>query len=427
MRKPNRKPLIFLIFKALTLAFLVTGCSSLKRTLNQQMDHASFQHSLRGLVVVDANTGEEIYTVNGDIYFTPASNTKIVTFYTGLQLLPKNIPSFRYVVANDTVFFEGSGDPTWLHPFFKDSTAIRWLQKQGNLALFTKNHQEDRYGPGWAWEDYDTYFSPEKSTLPLYGNVVTVFNNEGLEVSPANFKNHITLKDTTIHREEFHNRFYISPTEQDTLEIPFMTSDTLTKELLESALGRKITLSDHFPEGKKQVIYGVETDSIYKRMLFASDNFLAEQLLLAASAMVSDTLSTQKAIDYMLDNDLKDLAQQPRWVDGSGLSRYNLFTPRSFVHILQKMHNQLPEERLFAIFPMWGPDHTVEKWEDPTTEPFLFAKSGSVGNNYNLSGYIKTKSGKLLIFSFMNNHFRVPSQVIREQMYTTLKHLYFNY
>ena len=158
------------------------------------MDHDSFQHSLHGLVVVDANTGEEIYAVNGDIYFTPASNTKIVTFYTGLQLLPKNIPSFRYVVANDTVFFEGSGDPTWLHPFFKDSTAIRWLQKQGNLALFTKNHQEDRYGPGWAWEDYDTYFSPEKSTLPLYGNVVTVFNNEGLEVSPANFKNHITLK-----------------------------------------------------------------------------------------------------------------------------------------------------------------------------------------------------------------------------------------
>ena len=427
MRKPNRKPLIFLIFKALTLVFLVTGCSSLKRTLNQQMDQASLQHSLHGLVVVDANTGEEIYAVNGDIYFTPASNTKIVTFYTGLQLLPKNIPSFRYVVANDTVFFEGSGDPTWLHPFFKDSTAIRWLQKQGNLALFTKNHQEDRYGPGWAWEDYDTYFSPEKSTLPLYGNVVTVFNNEGLEVSPANFKNHITLKDTTIPREEFHNRFYISPTEQDTLEIPFMTSDTLTKELLESALGRKITLSDYFPEGKKQVIYGVETDSIYKRMLFASDNFLAEQLLLAASGMVSDTLSTQKAIDYMLDNDLKDLAQQPRWVDGSGLSRYNLFTPRSFVHILQKLHNELPKERLFAIFPMWGPDYTVEKWEDPTTEPFLFAKSGSVGNNYNLSGYIKTKSGKLLIFSFMNNHFRVPSQVIREQMYTTLKHLYQHY
>lgn len=119
MRKPNQKPLIFLIFKALTLVFLITGCSSLKRTLNQRMDHASFQHSLHGLVVVDANTGEEIYAVNGDIYFTPASNTKIVTFYTGLQLLPKNIPSFRYVVANDTVFSRGRATPLGCTPFLR--------------------------------------------------------------------------------------------------------------------------------------------------------------------------------------------------------------------------------------------------------------------------------------------------------------------
>ena len=129
----------------------------------------------------------------------------------------------------------------------------------------------------------------------------------------------------------------------------------------------------------------------------------------------------------MLQNHLKDLEHQPRWVDGSGLSRYNLFTPRSFVQILQKLHNEVPEKRLFGIFPTWGPDSTVETWEDPTTEPFLFAKSGSVGNNYNLSGYLKTKSGKLLIFSFMNNHFRIPSSEIRETMYTTLKNIYENY
>ena len=191
--------------------------------------------------------------------------------------------------------------------------------------------------------------------------------------------------------------------------------------------GKEIFLTQQFPDGKKQTLYGMETDSIYKRMLLKSDNFLAEQLLLTASGMVSDTLSTTNAIDFMLDNHLNDLEHQPRWVDGSGLSRYNLFTPRSFVQILQKLYKETPEERLFSIFPMWGPDSTVEQWEDPTTEPFLFAKSGSVGNNYNLSGYVKAKSGKLLIFSFMNNHFRIPSSEIRATMYATLKHLYENY
>ncbi len=417
-------PLIYSTFLAI---FLLTGCGSIKKTINSEISSDHLKNSFHGLVVVDANSRKEVYNLNGDKYFTPASNTKIVTFYTSLNLLPKNIPTLKYLVANDTVFVEGTGDPSWLHPYFMDSTAINWLKNQRTIALYTKNHDEQRYGPGWAWEDYDTYFSPEKSTLPLYGNVATVSNNGALEVSPKYFEDQTMVKDTAIKRVEFKNQFYIAPMEQDTLEVPYMTSDSLTKKLLEIATGKEIFLTQHFPEGEKQTLYGIETDSIYKRMLLKSDNFLAEQLLLAASGMVSDTLSTQNAIDYMLDNHFNDLKQQPRWVDGSGLSRYNLFTPRSFVQILQKMYDEIAEERLFGIFPMWGPDNTVEQWEDPTTEPFLFAKSGSVGNNYNLSGYVKTKSGKLLIFSFMNNHFRVPSKEVRQTMYATLKNLHENY
>lgn len=427
MNQPQIKPIKLLFFSVLMISFLLTGCSSIKKTLNSKIGSNKLKNSFHGLVIIDANTKKEIYNHNGDKYFTPASNTKIVTFYTGVKLLPKNIPTLKYIVANDTLFIEGAGDPSWLHPYFQDSTAIDWLKNQETIALYTKNHSEPRYGPGWAWEDYDTYFSPEKSTLPLYGNVTTISNTNGLEVSPKTFADKIINKDTTLKREEFRNKFYVSSTEQDTLEIPFVTSDNLTKELLEIALGKNIVLTQHFPSGEKQTLYGIETDSIFKRMLFKSDNFLAEQLLMASSATLSDTLSTKKAIDFMLDNHLKDLEHQPRWVDGSGLSRYNLFTPRSFVQILQKLYEEIPEERLFGIFPMWGPNNTVEEWEDPTTEPFLFAKSGSVGNNYNLSGYVKTKSGKLLIFSFMNNHFRVSSSEIRETMYVTLKNLYENY
>lgn len=427
MQRPYRIYNKQLIIRCIISFFVLTGCSSVKKSIHSQISAQNLQNSFHGLVVIDADTQKEIYNLNGDKYFTPASNTKIVTLYTGIKLLPKNIPTLNYKIANDSIFVEGTGDPSWLHPYFNDSTAINWLKNQETIALYTQNHDERRYGPGWAWEDYDTYFSPEKSTLPLYGNVVTMSSVEGLKVSPEIFQNKTKEKDTTIQRIEFHNQFYIAPTEQDTLEVPYVTSDSLTKQLLAIATGKEVLLTDHFPEGEKQTLYGMETDSIYKRMLLKSDNFLAEQLLLTASGMVSDTLSTANAIDFMLDNHLNDLEHRPRWVDGSGLSRYNLFTPKSFVQILQKLYKEVPEERLFAIFPMWGPDSTVEQWEDPSTEPFLFAKSGSVGNNYNLSGFVKTKSGKLLIFSFMNNHFRVPSLEIRQTMYTTLKNLYENY
>ncbi|MDC6384758.1 D-alanyl-D-alanine carboxypeptidase [Flagellimonas taeanensis] len=418
-----QKPIYLLSF----LLALLASCSPTRRFVSGQLEKESLSHSFHGLVVVDAKSQKTLYDTNGDNYFTPASNTKIVTFYTGVKLLPKNIPTLRYATANDTLFIEGTGDPSWLHPHLKDSTAIHWLKNQGTIALYTKNSEELRFGPGWAWEDYDTYFSPEKTAIPLYGNVATISNTEQLEVSPSLFLDSTDVMENPFKRDELVNHFYIAPTEQDTLEVPFITSDSLTKQLLEKVLQTKIALVDHFPDTPKETLYGMETDSIYKQMLFKSDNFLAEQLLMASSSMLSDTLGTQRVITYMLEHDLANLAQQPRWVDGSGLSRYNLFTPRSFVQILQKLYKEVPEERLFGIFPMWGPTGTVEKWEDPNTEPFLFAKSGSFGNNYNLSGYIKTKKGRLLIFSFMNNHFKVPSSEIRKTMYSILKELHLNY
>ena len=162
MYQPQKTPHKSLIFNCFLVLFLLSGCTSIKKTIHANIRADKLQNSFHGLVIIDANTQKEIYNQNGNKYFTPASNTKIVTFYTRLKLLPKNIPTLNYKVANDTIFIEGTGDPSWLHPYFKDSTAINWLKNQETIALYTQNHDERRYGPGWAWEDYDTYFSPEK-------------------------------------------------------------------------------------------------------------------------------------------------------------------------------------------------------------------------------------------------------------------------
>ena len=417
----------YLIIKILLILLLNQGCSTLQRTLDSNLQNPIFLNSLHGLVVMDATTTETIFNHNGSTYFTPASNVKIATLYSSTQLIPKYIPSLKYLVNQDTLYIQGTGDPTWLHPYFQDTTSIAWLKKQKHIALYLNNTDEKRYGPGWAWEDFDTYFSPEKGPLPLYGNVVSIAHTDSLEIIPSYFKNQIYVQEHGQRRDEFFNRFYIAPIEEDTLEVPFITSQELTRKLLEQVLDKKITLAHEFPLGTKKIRYGMETDSIYRQMLLESDNFLAEQLLMLASSTLSDTLGTQRVITYMLENKLNDLEHEPRWVDGSGLSRYNLFTPKSMVQILQKLYAEIPEERLFGIIPMWDASGTVEKWQDPTTEPFIFAKSGSLGNNYNLSGYVLTKSGKLLIFSFMNNHFRVPTAQIRDEIYSTLKKLHEDY
>ncbi|MCL6265482.1 D-alanyl-D-alanine carboxypeptidase [Flagellimonas myxillae] len=408
--------------------FLLSGCSSSRFAhFKSKVNSEPLNSSFHGLVVLNAETQKEIYNHNGHRYFTPASNVKIVTLYTGIQLLPEQVPALKYVSQNDTLYFEGTGDPTFLHPFFKDSTALGLIQKHNVLYWHPNNATEDRYGPGWAWEDFDTYFSPEKSTLPLFGNVVTLSSSPEILVSPKFFKDDVEIVKQKFRRAEFENRFYLPPNIADTLEVPFVINDQVVTNLLSEVTGKDVHTVPQFPEAEKKVLYGAQMDSIYKRMMHRSDNFLAEQILLLASSTLSDTLGTKKAISHMLDGDLKDLHLPPRWVDGSGLSRYNLFTPNSLVQILQKLHRQVPEERLFQLFPMWDATGTVAEWNHTDVPPFIFAKSGSFGNHYNLSGYLKTKSGKLLIFSFMNNHFRVPSQEIRRQIFETLKTIHGTY
>jgi D-alanyl-D-alanine carboxypeptidase/D-alanyl-D-alanine-endopeptidase (penicillin-binding protein 4) len=181
------------------------------------------------------------------------------------------------------------------------------------------------------------------------------------------------------------------------------------------------------PPGPKTTLKGIEADSLYVRLMHESDNFIAEQLLLLSALQITDTLKTKNAIDYILKTELADLPQQPRWVDGSGLSRYNLFTPKSIVYVLNKLYDEIPTERLFKIFPAGGVNGTLKNWYSNVDKPFIYAKSGSLGNNYCLSGYLLTNSGKVLIFSFMNNHFRNPSSELKQRMHLIFETIRDNY
>src|SRR5690606_39863376 len=97
---------------------------------------------------------------------------------------------------------------------------------------------------------------------------------------------------------------------------------------------------------------------LYKVMMQDSDNFIAEQLLLSCAGVLSDTLAPEIAIDYMKANFLSDLPDEPIWIDGSGLSRYNLFTPRSIVMLWDKILESVPRQRLFRL--LRSEEHTSE-------------------------------------------------------------------
>ncbi|WP_425237586.1 D-alanyl-D-alanine carboxypeptidase/D-alanyl-D-alanine-endopeptidase [Ulvibacterium sp.] len=402
------------------IVIVLLGCTSSQKIVQNNvrpvLDSELFENHFTGFFVLDPKKRDTIFSHNSAKYFTPASNTKIYTLFTSLRLLPDSIPSLKYNVNNDTLFVEGTGDPSFLHPYFKDSTALNFLKKYDIISLYLNNILEERFGPGWAWGDYQWYYSAERSSLPIYGNVLTVYENDGLQVSPALFMDKVIPIDYALQREENENLFYFNPSRRDTVEIPLKLDSTLIRNLLEDALKRKVSITHNPIKGKKNILYSMPSDSIYAKMMMDSDNFLAEQLLVLASSTLSDTLNTDKVRNFVLDSLLIDLKQPPRWVDGSGLSRYNLFTPQSLVHVLHLMYQRVPRQRLFSLFPAGGVSGTLENWYPGDPEPYIYAKTGSLGNNHCVSGYLLTKSGKTLIFSFMNNHFRVPSSEVKKRM-----------
>jgi D-alanyl-D-alanine carboxypeptidase/D-alanyl-D-alanine-endopeptidase (penicillin-binding protein 4) len=114
-------------------------------------------------------------------------------------------------------------------------------------------------------------------------------------------------------------------------------------------------------------------------------------------------MSDEKIIDTILKTDLKDLPQKPKWVDGSGLSRYNLFTPQDFVFILNKMKNEFGMERLKVIFPTGGKGTLTNYYVADSN--YIYAKTGTLSGVAAISGFLYTKKGKQLIFSILvNNH-----------------------
>jgi D-alanyl-D-alanine carboxypeptidase/D-alanyl-D-alanine-endopeptidase (penicillin-binding protein 4) len=149
-----------------------------------------------------------------------------------------------------------------------------------------------------------------------------------------------------------------------------------------------------------------------------SDNFLAEQILLMVARELTDSLNTAAGIRATRRD-----SGQIRWVDGSGLSRYNLVTPNYLVGELDRIQSLIGWEGVQDYFPINGRRGTLkDRYE--TFDGIIYAKTGSLSNNYNLSGYLKSKSGKWYIFSYMHNHFIGEADELDEDIERVLYYLH---
>lgn len=418
------------VLLVLYACLLFSSCNSFQKSFVKTIEKApAFKDSFTGFVLFDPATAKTLIDYHGDKYFTPASNTKLFTFYAAQRILGDSIPAFRYRLVGDSLWLWGTGDPSLLHPDLPQSQVPDFLRGK-KITLVADRNPQPVYGPGWAWDDYDGNYQREKSSIPIYGNALHITrleNSPQLQVLPNYFRERINVADTTAGplRVRDQNLFFIYSTD-DTLNIPFITSLPLTADLLGEALNTSVNWQGFIPASGTEIFYSIPTDSVLLPMLQESDNFLAEQLLLLCSFQWSGEATHTRIIERITDSLLQDLPQKPLWVDGSGLSRYNLFTPQTMVALLHKLYREVPTERLFALLPAGGSSGTIKNLYTAPT-PYIFAKTGTLRNNHTLSGYLITQSGKILLFSFMHNHFVNGNQPIKDEMERLLWQIHQHY
>ena len=392
-----------------------------------------------GFALYDPELGQMVVEHNADKYFVPASNTKLFTFFACLKMLGDTLPALKYAVHGDSLLFWGTGDPTFTHMDIKNNVAYDFLKnRKEKLYYLEAPFNSTPFALNWGWDDYNYYYQPERSIFPIHGNIVKFARKENspYTTTPALFKASVKSDTATTqaHGDSFVRgwrsnslTYYPKSAKPNfTVEVPFITSPELTVQLLADTLKRDVVLLKRSIPETSTTLPGLPSDSVYKRMLQVSDNLLAEQLLVLCSGKLSDTLSVEKSIKHVLDNYLRDLPDKPVWVDGSGLSAMNMFTPRSIVALLQKLQQERPNEKLLPLLAVGGRSGTFRNIYKAEV-PFVFGKSGTLTHVHNQSGYIKTKSGKLLLFSFMNNNFKEPSNDVRDEMVRIIAEIHEKY
>ena len=228
------------------------------------------------------------------------------------------------------------------------------------------------------------------------------------------------VEEKNWSRNRMGNRFFTTNENNKSkyFQVPFSQEDVpmlLAVDLLKDTLGKIISFQNKstLPATSYKTINTVPTDSLLKIMMLRSDNFYADQIVLMACEQLFGKMDDAALLDSTKKLFFTDLPQKMRWVDGSGLSRYNLNTPENYVAILKKMQDEFGQKRVTHIFETGGEGTLSAYYKNFPGE--IHAKTGSLGGQIALSGFIYTHKNQKLYFSILvSNHMSPTSAGVRK-------------
>lgn len=450
---------IFTFLAAVLLVQCIAAQNNFEPSLKKLLNQPKYQHATAGIHIIDLSDGKEIYSLNSEKLLIPASTMKLATSAAALKMLG---PDYRFQtkigytgeivdgkLKGDLVII-GGGDPAlgseyfidhYFHPQFLDV----WAQKvkaagiqnvEGDLVLDLSVYDSEKVPSTWIWEDIGNYYGAGASALTVYDNLFRItFRSPAVADQPTEIKK-IYPKIPGI---EFQNEVTSSNINRDRAYVfgsPIDGKRIIRGTIPKNRSAFSIKASNPFPEfllaedflahlGKNGIFIAgnVQTKTIDQNQFAAiylqespklfeiirvlnveSVNLFAEHLVKQIAAELGEVGSRENGLQEINDfyNRLGLDTMQLMMEDGSGLSHFNLATPKFFTSLLLIMNNSQPFKN---SLPSAGEGTLYRFSSSEFPAETLITKSGSMTRVRCYSGYLKTNKGKHLAFSIMFNHF----------------------
>ena len=419
------------VFSLLVSFSFLSAQRKLERKLNRSIAmETAFKGAQVSISVFDLQEKKEVVSIQSDKNMLPASTIKLVTFLGALQTFGFTLPLFHYKKQGSRFYLWSSSYPLVGHPNHANEEAFTFLKKQkDSLFYIPRPMTSPVLGSGWAWDDKSFAFSAKKSSFPFHGNLVQIISSpetDNLRFSPPRFEQTISYAKKQAYYEFLANDQIrrLSRIKADTLYLPFTPSDSLFVQLVQDAIATPIYIESkqEIPlEGNKTLTTTKTT--LYKTLLHDSDNLVAESLVLMLSGTAQWELNTQKGLE-MLYQQNKTLKSQFQQVDGSGLSRYSLASPRGLLETLDKIYETIGTSKIKTLLPQTNSEGTLIRYAPQQNLDFVHAKSGSLRNNHVLAGYLFTDTNKPYAFVISVNNYTGDKEAIQAAIGAQLSFLH---
>ena len=448
----------FWIFVFTFSAIQVLSQNEIENTVRQLLKDPDYRNASIGILVKDLDSGAIIYSLDQEKVLIPASTMKLVTSASALEILGGD---YRFStkmgykgridknggLKGDLVLI-GGADPALGSEYFTEHYSgflENWAKQvrlagiervEGDLILDGSIFDSEKIPVTWIWEDIGNYYGAGPSAFTVYDNlfritfrsdrnagkpteIIAVYPKiEGMEIS-----NEVLSADNNCDNayvfgsplDKIRTVRGTIPKNRNSFTIKaaiHQPDEVLAKDFLQALAKEGVFVTGTIryenvdPKRINAIFeqYSPTLEEIAKVLNYESVNLFAEHFLKQIGAEILGEGSRPKAIEVIRDFwDSKGISSEYLFMeDGSGLSHFNLVSPKFFTDMLsfmaanQSFVNSLPgagEGTLSMFDKELFPGNTLK------------AKSGSMTRVRCYSGYLKTDSGKTVVFSVMVNHF----------------------